>query len=194
MAYLILGCLAAIGAVTGLALIAPSVSEDTRIGGPYIGGWEWLDVVCSSAFTLCSCPMITDTSEYFKIYFVGDIKLLISIIKYYPQARLNYINKSTRGWSIHTCVLDFIGSLLSLFQLFIDASLTPGGISSAFGNPVKLWLGCISVGFEAVFMVQHWVLYPLKKGDEYEAESRTRPIQDEEARVLLQGTSGTSFS
>jgi len=118
----------------------------------------------------------------FKIYVIGHIKLLISVIKYYPQARLNYINKSTRGWAIHKCVLDFVGSLLSLLQLFIDASLTPGGIGTAFGNPVKLWLGCISAGFEAVFMVQHWVLYPAKKGDEYE---ETRAIQDEEASGLL---------
>ena len=118
----------------------------------------------------------------FKIYFVGHIKLLVSVIKYYPQVRLNYINKSTRGWAIHKCVLDFTGSVLSLCQLFIDASLTPGGISNAFRNPVKMWLGCISMGFEMVFMVQHWVLYPSKRRKEYEVESS---IQDDEATSLL---------
>jgi hypothetical protein len=46
MAYLILGCLAAIGAVIGLALISPNASEDASPGSTYDGGWEWLDVVC----------------------------------------------------------------------------------------------------------------------------------------------------
>jgi len=91
-------------------------------------------------------------------------------------------------------VLDFVGSFLSLFQLFIDASLTPGGISSAFTNPAKLWLGCISVGFEVVFMVQHWVLYPLKNGDEYGVDPGTRAIQDAEARGLLSDASRAGLS
>lgn len=184
MAYLIGGCLAAIGVASGLALIAPGASEDEST---YIGGWEWLDVVCCTTFIPCPPrpqPLMSMNNP-FKIYFVGHIKLLVSVIKYYPQARLNYINKSTRGWAIHKCVLDFTGSLLSLLQLFIDASLTPGGISNAFRNPVKMGLGCISMGFEAVFMVQHWVLYPQKKRNEYGVESRTYAIQDEEARSLL---------
>ena len=117
------------------------------------------------------------------------MKLLITVIKYYPQARLNYINKSTRGWAIDRSVLDFVGSVLSLLQLFIDASLTPGGIITAFGNVAKLWLGILSAGFEATFMVQHWVLYPARNGNEHEAEQGTRAVEDEEARGLL-GSNG----
>ena len=47
---------------------------------------------------------------------------------------------------------------------------------------MKMWLGCISMGFEMVFMVQHWVLYPSKRRKEYEVESS---IQDDEATSLL---------
>lgn len=125
-----------------------------------------------------------------QLYLIGHIKLLITVFKYYPQAYLNYVNKSTRGWAIHKCVMDFSGSVLSVIQLFIDSSLTPGGVSSAFGNPTKLWLGCISAGFEMVFMIQHWVLYPAGKGKELEIDNEdTSRIQDEEGRAFLADTS-----
>lgn len=81
--------------------------------------------------------------------------------------------------------MDFVGSILSLVQLFIDASLTPGGLSSVIGNPLKFWLGWISVGFDIVFGLQHWVLYPATKGDFYEDERRVIGSQDEEGRGLL---------
>ena len=64
MAYLIGGCLAAIGVASGLALIAPGASEDES---SYFGGWEWLDVVCCTTFFPCLSPpprpTITDALE-----------------------------------------------------------------------------------------------------------------------------------
>ncbi|RPB23335.1 hypothetical protein L211DRAFT_787054 [Terfezia boudieri ATCC MYA-4762] len=161
MTCLILGSLASIALATGLVIFFPS--KDVGSDEPYAGGWEWLDV----------------------IYLMGHIKLLISVIKYYPQAHLNYVNKSTRGWSIHKCLMDFIGSIFSLIQLFIDASLTPGGLGSVIGNPLKFLLGWISVVFDIVFGLQHWVFYPAGKGVKFGDERRIVGRDDEEERGLL---------
>jgi len=63
MAYLISGCLAAIGAVIILALTSPSASEDASPRGTIIGVWEWLDVVCCTTFTPRSHLTLADASE-----------------------------------------------------------------------------------------------------------------------------------
>ena len=71
---------------------------------------------------------------------------------------LNFRRKSTEGWAIGQVLLDLTGGALSLLQLVIDSSLQ-GDWSGLKGNPVKLGLSCISMFFDAVFIVQHFVLY-----------------------------------
>ncbi|KAJ2803921.1 hypothetical protein H4R20_002699, partial [Coemansia guatemalensis] len=80
------------------------------------------------------------------------------MIKYIPQAWLNYHRKSTVGWSIHNIILDFTGGLLSFSQLILDAARS-GNVAEAFGNPVKLGLGLVSIAFDLLFMLQHYILY-----------------------------------
>jgi cystinosin len=92
------------------------------------------------------------------LYFVSYIKLCISFFKYLPQVWLNYTLKSTRGWSLINVCLDLTGGLLSFLQLFIDASLD-GDWKGSFGDPVKLGLSLLSLLFDAIFLVQHYVLY-----------------------------------
>lgn len=89
---------------------------------------------------------------------MGYVKLVVTVVKYVPQAWANYRRRSTVGWSIEQVLLDFVGGVLSIAQLVIDSSLQEdwSGIS---GNPVKLVLGSISIVFDVVFMVQHYVLY-----------------------------------
>ncbi|KAI5814058.1 PQ loop repeat-domain-containing protein [Pyronema omphalodes] len=86
--------------------------------------WTWLDVV----------------------YTLTTIKLLLSLLKYLPQAYLNYQRKSTIGWSIENILLDLSGGYYRDW-------------SGILGNPVKFFLGQISLGFDVVFLVQHWGLY-----------------------------------
>jgi cystinosin len=76
-----------------------------------------------------------------------------------PQVLANYRNGSTHGWSIHGILLDFFGGVLSLAQLGIDSYLQRDW-SGITGNPVKLALGNISIFFDVVFMLQHYILYP----------------------------------
>lgn len=54
--------------------------------------------------------------------------------------------------------MDFFGGILSIAQLLIDASMQ-GDWSGVTGNPVKFFLGNVSLFFDIIFMIQHFVLY-----------------------------------
>lgn len=73
-------------------------------------------------------------------------------MKYLPQVLLNHRRRSTLGWSLTAILLDLSGGLLSLVQLWLDKGfMVPG---------VKQGLGFVSIGFDVVFLLQHYVLYP----------------------------------
>lgn len=55
------------------------------------------------------------------LYICSYIKLSITLIKYIPQAVMNYRRKSTQGWSIGNILLDFTGGLLSMVQMMLNA-------------------------------------------------------------------------
>ena len=48
------------------------------------------------------------------------IKLVITAIKYIPQAYMNFVRKSTEGWSIGNVLLDFTGGTFSILQMAFD--------------------------------------------------------------------------
>ncbi len=54
------------------------------------------------------------------LYLLSIIKMGVTLIKYIPQAILNQQLKSTRGWSTINIVLDLIGGVFSLMQIFVD--------------------------------------------------------------------------
>ena len=97
-------------------------------------------------------------TDCIQVYAVGYVKLVVTVSKYVPQAWANYQRKSTAGWSIDQILLDFIGGVLSVAQLVIDSSMQSDW-SGITGNPVKLGLGNVSIVFDIVFMVQHYLLY-----------------------------------
>ena len=90
---------------------------------------------------------------------LSQVKVAISVVKYCPQVLLNYRRKSTDGWSIVNVLLDLLGGLLSVTQLLLDA-WSCGDWSAVTGDPAKLLLGNLSMLFDTVFVVQHYVLYP----------------------------------
>lgn len=61
--------------------------------------WHWLDFLNACSY----------------------IKLAITLIKYVPQAVMNYRRKSTVGWSIGNILLDFTGGTLSMLQMLLNA-------------------------------------------------------------------------
>lgn len=119
-----------------------------------------LGVLATYLLTLSATPRdpATGWCELDVVYAVGYVKLLITLIKYTPQVLANARNRSTRGWSIWQVLLDLAGGVLSVAQLAIDSYLQRDW-SGLTGNPVKLALGNISVLYDAIFMLQHYVLY-----------------------------------
>ena len=96
------------------------------------------------------------------VYFLSYVKMAITFLKYLPQLVSNFRRKSTVGWSIHNILLDFAGGLLSTLQLVLDCADTRDW-SGIVGDVAKFALGSISIVFDLLFMVQHYVLYPPKR-------------------------------
>lgn len=92
------------------------------------------------------------------LYFLSYIKLFVSLIKYTPQVILNFQRKSTQGWSIWNILLDFTGGILSVLQLVLDCS-DMGDWTGITGNAAKFGLGNVSIFFDVIFMLQHYVLF-----------------------------------
>lgn len=92
------------------------------------------------------------------LYFYSYVKLVITIIKYVPQAWMNYKRKSTEGWSIGNILLDFTGGVLSVLQMFLLAT-NYDDWSSIFGSPTKFGLGVFSILFDILFILQHYAFY-----------------------------------
>eukprot|EP00756_Hemistasia_phaeocysticola_P004880 Hpha_TRINITY_DN13057_c0_g1::TRINITY_DN13057_c0_g1_i1::g.69201::m.69201/K12386/CTNS; cystinosin len=109
------------------------------------------------------------------------LKLGISIYKYLPQVRLNWLRKSTTGWNIWNVLLDFTGGSMSVAQQIMDCQ-TQHNWDGIAGDPVKFGLGCCSMVFDVVFMFQHYVLYADNNRRIQEAEDQQSPLLHEESR------------
>ncbi|XP_055381281.1 cystinosin homolog [Condylostylus longicornis] len=92
------------------------------------------------------------------LYICSYIKLAITLIKYIPQAIMNFRRKSTVGWSIGNVLLDFTGGILSMLQMTLNAYNHDDWVS-IFGDPTKFGLGLFSVCFDILFILQHYVFY-----------------------------------
>lgn len=89
---------------------------------------------------------------------MGMIKVVLTTVKYTPQAVMNYRLQSTAGFSIWAILLDLLGGTFSLAQLALDSSLQADW-SGITGNASKFMLGNVSVFFDIVFIYQHYWLY-----------------------------------
>lgn len=92
------------------------------------------------------------------LYFLGTTKVIMTLIKYTPQALLNHKRRSTEGWQINNVLLDLAGGVLSFAQIGLNAAAR-ADLSVITGNPAKLGIAAISIGFDIVFILQHYVLY-----------------------------------
>lgn len=107
-------------------------------------------------------PEVVDESSYLTwldfTYVLSYMKMVITLIKYLPQVRSNFQRQSTSGWNIWNVILDFTGGTLSTAQLLLDC-LDMNDFSGIYGDIVKFGLGCVSIIFDIIFMVQHYILY-----------------------------------
>ncbi len=120
--------------------------------------WTWLDLV----------------------QLLGYLKLIITAIKYLPQAWANCRNQSTDGWSIENVLLDFTGGFLSMVQLLMDCVAT-GDWIGIVDAPGKFGLSILSMSYDIFFMVQHYILYTTPFP---EIESREPPQSPEQVQLL----------
>ena len=66
--------------------------------------------------------------------------------------------QSTSGWSAGNILLDLAGGLASLVQMVLVAD-NSADWAALTGDLTKLGLAAVSLGFDAVFLLQHFVLY-----------------------------------
>jgi cystinosin len=119
------------------------------------------------------------------IYIFSYVKLIITLIKYIPQAWSNFVRKSTEGWSVGQPLLDIAGGLMSFGQQFVDA-INAGDWAIIYGNPVKLGLALISIAFDLLFMTQHYILYRKRHSDE-DVESKLETVSLNTSRTTSTG-------
>ncbi|BFZ16838.1 hypothetical protein BsWGS_19877 [Bradybaena similaris] len=118
------------------------------------------------------------------LYYFSYIKLGVTLIKYMPQAYMNFRRKSTVGWSIGNVLLDFTGGALSLLQMFL-LSYNSDDWGSIFGDPTKFGLGLFSILFDILFIVQHYCLYRGKEPYEQIQENSADVNNDEPDSSML---------
>ena len=104
------------------------------------------------------------------------VKLVLTGIKFIPQVIFNYQRKSTAGWSIDQIILGVIGGVASLVQLLIDSCLQLDW-SGLIGNSVKFGLAIMTLLFDVVFLVQHYILY----GPVVQKEGMKTPVRGDAA-------------
>jgi cystinosin len=148
----------AAGCITGVLLTCAIVAASP--GNDAVYDWVALDIV----------------------YAVGYVKLIVTLIKYTPQIATNYNNQSTDGWSISQILLDVTGGVLSVSQQAID-SYQQRDWSGITGNPVKFSLGNISMIYDSIFIIQHYVLYRDSEKPQTNAREDERLLLDEEQRA-----------
>ncbi|XP_057791749.1 cystinosin homolog [Salvia miltiorrhiza] len=111
---------------------------------------------------VCVFVAIPRHSWFWLVSCFNTIQVVMTIIKYIPQAVLNFRRKSTVGFSIGNILLDFFGGVTNYFQMVVQ-SIDQNSWINFYGNIGKTMISLVSVVFDILFMVQHYVLYPASK-------------------------------
>ncbi|KAF6093177.1 cystinosin, lysosomal cystine transporter [Phyllostomus discolor] len=133
---------------------------DQRVSWPAIG---FLVLAWLFALIIMILAAVGVTSWLQFLFCFSYIKLAVTLVKYFPQAYMNFVYKSTEGWSIGNVLLDFTGGSFSLLQMFLQ-SYNNDQWTLIFGDPTKFGLGIFSILFDIVFFIQHFCLYRRKPG------------------------------
>ncbi|XP_070563030.1 cystinosin-like isoform X2 [Ptychodera flava] len=132
----------------------------------YERGGQKLSKVCivlTVASTILSLVglVITLSTDYISILnyllYISYIKLGVTL-RYIPQMYLNCKLKSTAGWSVGSVLYDLAGGILSLLQMLLIA-YNYDDWGSIVGDPTKFGLGLLTIVFDVVFIVQHYLLF-----------------------------------
>jgi len=135
----------------------------------------WVIAIYNLILSSLGCIPWWDKSGFSSTIYLGYVKSVVSIVKYMPQAWMNFQHKTTKGFSMENVMLDFTGGIFSLSQQVID-SVNKNDWSIIFGNIPKLILALQSICFDILFFFQHFCLYGAEKD---------RPIPGEETRTWI---------
>jgi cystinosin len=127
-------------------------------------GWVMVGILATILAYVAVVGLLHKSTWLDFLYLLSYMKIFISVIKYIPQLILNAKRKSTEGWSIWNILLDFSGGVLSDLQLIFDCA-DMGDWTGITGNLAKFGLGFVSIVFDILFMLQHYVLYSNASGD-----------------------------
>ncbi|XP_043704573.1 cystinosin homolog [Telopea speciosissima] len=111
---------------------------------------------------VCVFVAVPNHSWLWLISVFNTIQVIMTTIKYIPQAIMNFARKSTEGWSIGNILLDLLGGLMNYAQMAMQ-SIDQDSWVNFYGNIGKTLLSLVSIFFDLLFMFQHYVLYPFKK-------------------------------
>ncbi|XP_027066058.1 cystinosin homolog [Coffea eugenioides] len=113
----------------------------------------------------------------------NTVQVVMTVIKYIPQAVMNFKRKSTIGWSIGNILLDLLGGVTNYAQMAVQ-SIDQKSWVNFYGNIGKTLLSLVSIFFDILFILQHYVLYPSKekalppKLDAVPSTSSTRDVEE----------------
>ncbi|KAI8476214.1 MAG: hypothetical protein J3K34DRAFT_516640 [Monoraphidium minutum] len=118
----------------------------------------------SAALIHAACDGTPDCAAWLPLLgLLGGVKIAMTLVKYTPQVIHNHTRRSTQGWSLTTVLLDVAGGGLSLGQMLLDAAARHD-LAVVTGNPAKMWVAALSLGYDAVFIAQHYWAYRDKQG------------------------------
>ncbi|XP_060193916.1 cystinosin homolog [Lycium barbarum] len=92
----------------------------------------------------------------------NTLQVVMTVTKYIPQAVMNFRRKSTIGFSIGNILLDLFGGVTNYGQMAVQ-SIDQNSWVNFYGNIGKTLLSLVSIFFDFLFIVQHYVLYPSRK-------------------------------
>ncbi|KAI5341322.1 hypothetical protein L3X38_020596 [Prunus dulcis] len=111
---------------------------------------------------VCFFVALPTHSWLWLINIFNSIQVFMTVVKYTPQAFMNFMRKSTDGFSIGFYLLDFSGGVTNYAQMAV-LSIDQDSWVNFFGNMGKVLLSLISISFDLLFMCQRFLLYPAKK-------------------------------
>ncbi|KAM7268842.1 hypothetical protein ACFE04_011008 [Oxalis oulophora] len=123
---------------------------------------------------VCFFLALPSQSWLWLVSIFSSIQVFMTVIKYIPQAFMNFMRKSTEGFSIGYVLLDFTGGNANYLQMAMQ-SLDQRSLVNFYGNPGKLMLSFVSIFFDAIFMLQHCVIYRAPSADEDSKEPLIKP-------------------
>ncbi|GMI67086.1 hypothetical protein like AT5G40670 [Hibiscus trionum] len=123
-----------------------------------------IGIVCTVWFIIAICFFVALRSQswLWLITIFNSVQVFMTVIKYIPQAFMNFARKSTDGFSIGNILLDFTGGLANYAQMAVQ-SIDQNSWVNFYGNIGKTLISLVSIFFDIIFMCQHFVLYPSRK-------------------------------